>query len=104
MMRDLSSAKMMYVKAGMFVVIGGSCAVLLVLQNPTWRTAALLAIAIWSFCRAYYFAFYVIEKWVDPGFRFSGLWSFAKHTLSRSASRRGGGARMPERGEGTKTS
>lgn len=39
--------------------------------------AVLLALSIWGFCRAYYFAFYVIEKYVDPEFRFSGLLSFA---------------------------
>ena len=36
----------------------------------------LLTISVWCFCRAYYFAFYVIEHYVDPGYRFSGLWSF----------------------------
>src|SRR5437899_12245421 len=35
-----------------------------------------LALAIWCFCRFYYFAFYVIEHYVDPAYRFSGLWSF----------------------------
>ena len=48
----------------------------LLVRSPSWETAVLLGIAIWSFCRSYYFAFYVIEKYVDPGFRFSGLWNF----------------------------
>ena len=26
--------------------------------------------------RAYYFAFYVIERWVDPSYKFSGLGHF----------------------------
>ena len=55
-------------------------------NDPDWKTAALLALAIWSFCRFYYFAFYVIEKYVDPGYKFSGLISFLKNTCS------GGGA------------
>jgi hypothetical protein len=33
-------------------------------------------VAVWGFCRSYYFAFYVIERYVDPGYRFSGLGSF----------------------------
>ncbi|MDE0594166.1 MAG: hypothetical protein OSB65_02865 [Roseibacillus sp.] len=35
----------------------------------SWHHLALLAIAIWSFSRAYYFAFYVIEKDLDHEFR-----------------------------------
>ena len=46
------------------------------LENPTLRTVGLLAITIWAFCRFYYFAFYVIEHYVDPGYRFAGLVSF----------------------------
>jgi hypothetical protein len=43
----------------------------------------MLAIAIWSFCRAYYFAFYVIQHYTDPQFRFAGLLSFAQYLLTR---------------------
>jgi hypothetical protein len=60
-----------------------SAAVLLVLENPTWKAALLLALAIWCFCRCYYFAFYVIEKYVDPGYKFSGLWSFVCYLMRR---------------------
>jgi len=38
---------------------------------------------IWSFCRAYYFAFYVIERYVDPRFKFSGLFSALKYLATR---------------------
>ena len=51
----------------MLVTIGG------------WVRLLLLAVAIWSFCRFYYFAFYVIEHYVDPQFRFAGLISFAQY-------------------------
>jgi hypothetical protein len=50
--------------------------VLLLVEAPSWKVAALLAIAIWAFARAYYFAFYVVEHYVDPGYRFAGLGSF----------------------------
>jgi hypothetical protein len=43
----------------------------------------LLVISIWCFCRFYYFAFYVIQHYVDPGYRFSGLWSFVAYLWSR---------------------
>jgi hypothetical protein len=45
--------------------------------------ALLLAVAIWCFARAYYFAFYVIEHYVDDSYRFSGLWSFALYLMRR---------------------
>jgi hypothetical protein len=33
-------------------------------------------LSIWSFARAYYFAFYVIEHYVDGSYRFAGLGDF----------------------------
>jgi hypothetical protein len=56
---------------------------LLVLEKPEIKIVVLLTIAVWCFCRFYYFAFYVIERYVDPSYRFSGLWSFAMYLLSR---------------------
>jgi hypothetical protein len=49
------------------------------LQQPSIATAVLVALVAWAFARAYYFAFYVIERYVDPGYRFSGLFSVAKY-------------------------
>jgi len=43
---------------------------LLVLDDPNWKIFALLVIAVWSFCRFYFFAFYVLEKYVDPTYKF----------------------------------
>ena len=70
-------------KALMFFAIGVVSVVLIFISLPDWKTAVLLALAIWSFCRLYYFAFYVIEKYVDPGYKFSGLMSFVKYLLQR---------------------
>jgi len=86
-MRDLTSASAIKLKGVLFLLLGMFAAVLLWLELPTWRTAVLLAICIWAFCRAYYFAFYVIEKYVDPQFRFSGLCSAVKYLMGRHGSR-----------------
>jgi hypothetical protein len=48
----------------------------------------LLVIAIWCFCRVYYFAFYVIEHYVDPGYRFAGLVDFMKYWWGRGGAPR----------------
>jgi hypothetical protein len=82
MMGDLQNPRWMYLKGVLFVGIGTIASVLLWLESPTWKTAVLLLLAIWAFARAYYFAFYVIERYVDPGYRFSGLWSFARYLMS----------------------
>jgi hypothetical protein len=82
-LRDLAGPKWMYLKAALLLMGGVLSAGLVWLDNPTLRTAALLCLAVWCFARAYYFAFYVIEHYVDPTFRFSGLGSFLLHLTRR---------------------
>ena len=83
LMTDLTSPRLIKIKGLLFLLIGIASAILLVLEQPTIRVAVLLAISIWCFCRFYYFAFYVIEHYVDPGYRFSGLISFARFMFQR---------------------
>ena len=82
-MKDLTNPGMIKLKGILFLVIGVLSAVLLVLEQPTLRVGVLLAICVWCFCRFYYFAFYVIEHYVDPGYKFSGLWSFARYMVTK---------------------
>lgn len=83
-MRNLENPKWIYAKAGMFVLIGAISGGLILAANPTAQTAVLLLLAVWSFSRAYYFAFYVIEHYVDPAYKFSGLGSAIRHLISRN--------------------
>lgn len=82
-MGDLTNPKVIKLKGVLFLVAGILASVLLLIDTPNLRTAALLVIAIWSFCRFYYFAFYVIEHYVDPGYRFAGLGSFLRYCWQR---------------------
>lgn len=82
-MRDLKSATWIKIKGLLFLLLGLGAATLLLLENASVRTAVLLAIVIWSFCRAYYFAFYVLEHYVDSSYKFSGLWSCVRYLLKR---------------------
>ena len=82
-MRDLTDPKLLYAKGLLFVTAGLLAGGLLLLEHPTPKTALLLALSAWCFARAYYFAFYVIERYVDPGYRFAGLWSLARYLLRR---------------------
>jgi hypothetical protein len=74
---------MLYLKAALFVITGVTAACLVLVRQPTLITATLLVILVWAFCRAYYFAFYVVERYVDQSYRFSGLISFMVYVCSR---------------------
>jgi len=82
-MRDLSSPKPMWFKAAAFLGIAVIASALLIAETPTLRTVVLLALAIWASCRAYYFAFYVVQHYIDPSFRFSGLGSFIVYAFRK---------------------
>lgn len=82
-MADLKSARLMYAKAFLLAGIGVLAATLILIETRSWRIAALLAAAIWGFCRSHYFAFYVIERWIDPKFKFAGLGAFAAYLIRR---------------------
>lgn len=80
-MGDLKSSRLIIFKGFLFLLAGIVAASVLLGENFTLRTAFLLFVAIWSFCRFYYFAFYVLEKYVDSSFKFAGLWAFFLHFL-----------------------
>lgn len=82
-MGDLKDPKWMYLKAVLFAVIGVGSVAGLLLENLKWQTALLLGLAIWSFCRLYYFAFYVIEHYIDSDYKFAGLSSFVLYLWRR---------------------
>jgi hypothetical protein len=81
MMRDLKNPSWIYLKAALFLAIGLMSAGMLIAQDPTLKTIALLALTIWSFSRLYYFAFYVIERYVDPSYHFAGLGSAFRYLM-----------------------
>jgi hypothetical protein len=85
-MPDLTDHRIIKLKGVLFLFLGIIAAGLLIYEKPTVIHTLLLAITIWAFCRFYYFAFYVIEHYVDPGFRFAGLWDFARY-LTRTRKR-----------------
>ena len=80
---DITSHRLIKLKGLLFLLIGLLAAALVVVEHPTLEIAVLLAIAVWCFWRFYYFAFYVIEHYVDGNYRFSGLWSFARYWMRR---------------------
>jgi hypothetical protein len=72
-MIELRSPKWIVAKgamlAGIAVVAGG----LVLAETPSLGRAALLAVLVWASCRFYYFLFYVLERYVDPTRRYTGV-------------------------------
>jgi hypothetical protein len=82
-MANIANPRLLYVKALLLVGAGLIASVLVILESPSLKIVLLLAIAVWAFARAYYFAFYVIEHYIDPEYRYAGLLSFVRHALAR---------------------
>lgn len=82
-MTDLRSPRLIYAKGILFLLAGLGASTLVLIESPTLMTACLLVIAVFCFCRFYYFAFYVVEHYVDGKYRFAGLWDFAMYVLGR---------------------
>lgn len=82
-MTDIKNPKLLWTKGLLFLLIGIASSVLLLLEAASLKVGLLLALAVWAFCRAYYFAFYVIEHYADPGYRFAGLMSFLGYAFRR---------------------
>ena len=85
-MADIKKVWLLYIKAFLLLLTGLLSSLLLVLLNLNFKTIVLLSLAIWGFCRAYYFAFYVIQHYVDPNYKFSGLIDFAKYFIKKGRS------------------
>ena len=81
-MRNLTSTAWIKLKGALFLLLGLLCATLLLLERSSLADALLLVVAVWSFCRFYYFAFYVMEKYVDAEYRYSGLLDFARYMIA----------------------
>jgi hypothetical protein len=83
--QDLTSSKWIYTKGFLLLLISLISATLILIQVPRWDIFSLLLICLWASCRSYYFAFYVIQNYVDPNYRFSGLFDFTRYLLNRNS-------------------
>ncbi len=73
----------MYVKAIGFVLIASLCAAALIARSVRIETLVLILLLIWSSARAYYFCFYVIQQYIDPSFKYSGVGSMLRYLIRR---------------------
>ncbi len=82
-MGDLKSKRLIVLKGWLFLVIALLAGIGLVLENPTWQTGLLVLVLAWASARFYYFLFYVLEKYVDPGLHYAGVLDQVKALLRR---------------------
>lgn len=75
--------RLIIAKGFLFLLAGVLALTALLLEVPRLKVAILALLAIWCFARFYYFAFYVIEHYVDSSYRFAGLGSLALYLLRR---------------------
>ncbi len=84
--RDLTHPSAIHAKGLLFVGLGLVSATLILIQLPTLKTAALLGVTVWAFCRFYYYLFYVLERYLGRDKRFAGVCA-ALRFLLRAKSR-----------------
>ena len=82
-MANIRSAPLLYIKGALFLGLGILASAILLIENPSARNAVLLGVAVWAFARAYYFAFYVVEHYIDGRYKFAGLLSFFRYLVRR---------------------
>lgn len=80
-MPDLKKPLLIHLKGWLFLLILTVAAGLLIFQLPHWRTVGLVTLVIWGSARFYYYLFYVIEKYIDPDYKFSGVLSAVQYLL-----------------------
>jgi hypothetical protein len=72
--RDLESSAMLRLKGVLFLFLGLGAGGLLMAEEYSWQRLVLLMLAIWAFCRCYYFLFYVLEAYAGRQRKYAGLW------------------------------
>jgi hypothetical protein len=92
---DITRPRVLYLKAALFVCGGILASTIILVDHPSWKVAAMLTLAIWCFARAYYFAFYVVQQYADPTYRFAGLGAFVMYLVRRGRARSSNDAREP---------
>jgi len=80
---DLKSARLIHAKGWLFLLLGLLGAAGLLLESPHLRTALLLAVVVWAFCRFYYYLFYVLERYLGKDRPYAGIFDALRFILKK---------------------
>ena len=72
-MNDITSKKLILLKGILFLGIILGSALIPLLKQPTLSAALAVGALIWASAGFYDFLSYVLERYLDPGLRYSGL-------------------------------
>lgn len=95
--RDLRDPRAIHAKGILFAAVGFLAAALILVESPRWKTLALLTVAVWAFCRFYYYLFYVLERYLGREQRFAGVFAALRFLATSAGSRRTRVAQEPDR-------
>ena len=87
-MTDITSKKVIVLKGILFLLIVIGSSMVILIKQPTLMAVLALCALIWASARFYYFLFYVLERYVDPSLRYSGLLALLSALLQRRNSRK----------------
>jgi hypothetical protein len=79
---DIKSPAVLRSKGWLFLLLGVAASVLLLADGFSWQRLGLLLIALWGFCRFYYFLFHVLEHYAGRDRPYAGLFDAMKWALS----------------------
>ena len=82
-MPDIKSKNLIVIKGLLFITIVIASTIGIIFYCPRPAVIGLLIILIWSSARSYYFLFYVLEKYVDPNLKYTGLIDLIKKIKKR---------------------
>jgi len=80
---DLKNPIALKTKGILFAVIGLIASSLLIANQPSIKTVLLLGLAIWAWCRFYYFLFYVLEHYAGRKRPYAGILDALKSVFSK---------------------
>jgi hypothetical protein len=97
-MTDITSKKLIVLKGilFLFIMIGSSTVILIKHATPAEMLA--LCVLVWASARFYYFLFYVLERYVDPSLRYSGILNLLSALLRRRNRKRGAASNFDKLG------
>jgi hypothetical protein len=71
--RDLTDPRWLVFKGVAFFVVALGAGGLLVVEDERWLRVGLVVVCAWASARAYYFVFYVLERYVGVEGRYAGV-------------------------------
>ena len=78
---DIKSRRLLIAKGLLFLILGILAIAAILFESWNLQTAVLLLIAIWAFCRFYYFLFYVLEHYAGSNRKYAGLFDAILYVL-----------------------